>query len=193
MEITLVRHGEPNYAIDSLTPKGFREAELLADRLCRMDVRDFYVSPLGRAQDTALTDADAFEPHGGDAALAGGVPRSVRRSVFGRDAHSVEPRAPVLDDAAPVLRSAALARPSAVSERHRGRNLRRDRRGHGTKRRRRATAAFVTADSTAASTIRTTASCCSAISPCKHGHSGPHAQPLAGGALGTACRSSPRR
>ena len=53
MKITLVRHGEPNYAIDSLTPKGFREAELLADRLCRMDVRDFYVSPLGRAQDTA--------------------------------------------------------------------------------------------------------------------------------------------
>ena len=46
MKITLVRHGEPNYAIDSLTPKGFREAELLADRLCRMDVRDFYVSPL---------------------------------------------------------------------------------------------------------------------------------------------------
>ena len=31
MKITLVRHGEPNYAIDSLTPKGFREAELLAD------------------------------------------------------------------------------------------------------------------------------------------------------------------
>lgn len=53
MKITLVRHGEPNYAIDSLTPKGFREAELLADRLCQMDVRDFYVSPLGRAQDTA--------------------------------------------------------------------------------------------------------------------------------------------
>lgn len=53
MKILMIRHGEPDYSIDSLTPKGWREAELLADRLCRLPIDDFYVSPLGRAQDTA--------------------------------------------------------------------------------------------------------------------------------------------
>ena len=53
MKILIIRHGEPDYSIDSLTPKGWREAELLADRLCRLDIQDIYLSPLGRAQDTA--------------------------------------------------------------------------------------------------------------------------------------------
>ena len=53
MKILIVRHAEPDYAIDSLTEKGRREAELLSERLCRLDVKAFYVSPLGRAQDTA--------------------------------------------------------------------------------------------------------------------------------------------
>lgn len=53
MRILIVRHGDPDYEKDSLTPKGFREAELLAERLCKLDVKAFYCSPLGRAQDTA--------------------------------------------------------------------------------------------------------------------------------------------
>ncbi|MBO4297577.1 MAG: histidine phosphatase family protein [Clostridia bacterium] len=53
MKILIIRHGEPDYSIDSLTEKGWREAELLADRLARLDIRDFYCSPLGRARDTA--------------------------------------------------------------------------------------------------------------------------------------------
>ena len=53
MKILIIRHGEPDYAIDSLTPKGWREAELLADRLCREPADAYYVSPLGRARDTA--------------------------------------------------------------------------------------------------------------------------------------------
>jgi len=53
MRILLVRHAEPDYFIDSLTPKGWREAELLGRRMVRYDIRDFYVSPLGRARDTA--------------------------------------------------------------------------------------------------------------------------------------------
>lgn len=53
MRILLVRHAEPDYARDSLTPKGRREAELLSRRLCRLDVKAFYTSPLGRARDTA--------------------------------------------------------------------------------------------------------------------------------------------
>ena len=53
MKLLIVRHADPNYAIDSLTPTGWEEAELLADRIARLDVKNFYVSPLGRAQDTA--------------------------------------------------------------------------------------------------------------------------------------------
>ena len=53
MKLIIIRHGEPDYSIDSLTKRGFREAELLSERLCKMDIKAFYVSPLGRAKDTA--------------------------------------------------------------------------------------------------------------------------------------------
>lgn len=53
MKIILVRHGEPDYERDSLTPKGWREAALLADRLCREPADAYYTSPMGRARDTA--------------------------------------------------------------------------------------------------------------------------------------------
>lgn len=53
MQILIVRHGDPDYSIDSLTEKGWREAEILAGRLSKLDVKEFYVSPLGRAKDTA--------------------------------------------------------------------------------------------------------------------------------------------
>lgn len=53
MRILIIRHGDPDYEHDSLTPKGWREAELLSDRISKMEIKDFYVSPLGRAKDTA--------------------------------------------------------------------------------------------------------------------------------------------
>ena len=53
MKLLIVRHGEPDYATDSLTEKGKREVELLADRLCRLPIDRFYVSPLNRARETA--------------------------------------------------------------------------------------------------------------------------------------------
>ena len=54
MKLILVRHAEPDYTIDSLTPKGWREAELLSERLKTLQgVEGWYVSPLGRARDTA--------------------------------------------------------------------------------------------------------------------------------------------
>lgn len=53
MKLVIVRHGDPDYEHDTLTETGWKEAELVADRICRLEVRDFYVSPLGRAQDTA--------------------------------------------------------------------------------------------------------------------------------------------
>ena len=53
MRLMIVRHGDPDYIHDSLTEKGKREAELLSKRLAKMDIQEFYQSPLGRAQLTA--------------------------------------------------------------------------------------------------------------------------------------------
>ncbi|MBP3360709.1 MAG: histidine phosphatase family protein [Clostridia bacterium] len=53
MKILLIRHGEPDYSIDSLTEKGWFEAELLSRRLIKTKIDDFYCSPLGRAKDTS--------------------------------------------------------------------------------------------------------------------------------------------
>ncbi len=53
MRLIIVRHAEPDYSIDSLTQKGWREAELLSERLSKLDVKACYCSPLGRAQDTS--------------------------------------------------------------------------------------------------------------------------------------------
>lgn len=53
MKLVIIRHGDPNYEIDSLTKKGWKEAEILSHKISRMKVDDFYVSPLGRAKDTA--------------------------------------------------------------------------------------------------------------------------------------------
>ena len=53
MKILIIRHGDPNYSIDSLTEKGWTEADMLAERIAPLDVKNYYVSPLGRAQDTA--------------------------------------------------------------------------------------------------------------------------------------------
>lgn len=58
MQLLIIRHGDPDYSVDSLTPKGRREAELLGERLQKMGVDDFYVSPLGRARDTAQPALD---------------------------------------------------------------------------------------------------------------------------------------
>lgn len=53
MNILIIRHGDPDYSIDSLTEKGWKEAEILSERIAPLDVKAYYVSPLGRARDTA--------------------------------------------------------------------------------------------------------------------------------------------
>lgn len=53
MKILIIRHGDPDYTIDSLTGKGHKEAELLAERIAPMDIKAYYMSPLGRARKTA--------------------------------------------------------------------------------------------------------------------------------------------
>lgn len=53
MKILIIRHADPDYSIDSLTPTGWKEAELLSGRISQLNVKAFYTSPLGRAKDTA--------------------------------------------------------------------------------------------------------------------------------------------
>ena len=58
MKLIIIRHGDPDYEHDTLTPKGVREAKLLSERISKLDVKAFYCSPLGRAQDTASYTLD---------------------------------------------------------------------------------------------------------------------------------------
>lgn len=53
VKIIFIRHAEPDYSIDSLTEKGWREAEILSERVKNWKVDRFFVSPMGRAKDTA--------------------------------------------------------------------------------------------------------------------------------------------
>lgn len=60
MRLLIIRHGDPDYTVDSLTEKGRREAELLKNRLAKEEIKDFYCSPLGRARATAEPTLSAF-------------------------------------------------------------------------------------------------------------------------------------
>lgn len=53
MRLLFIRHGDPDYERDTLTEKGRREADYLAERLSELDIAAFYISPMGRARDTA--------------------------------------------------------------------------------------------------------------------------------------------
>jgi len=53
MKLLMIRHGDPDYEIDSLTSQGWAEAEALARFMESVPVTDYYTSPLGRARDTA--------------------------------------------------------------------------------------------------------------------------------------------
>ena len=64
MQLLFLRHAEPDYAIDGLTPEGAREADALARRVAAWRVSAFYQSPLGRAQATARP---ALAAHGAEA------------------------------------------------------------------------------------------------------------------------------
>lgn len=53
MRLLFIRHGDPDYENDCLTEKGVREAKYLAERMVKESMDEIYVSPLGRAQETA--------------------------------------------------------------------------------------------------------------------------------------------
>ena len=64
MKLIFIRHGDPNYRIDGLTEQGIREAELLAPRMKTIKADGYFVSPLGRAKQTAqlALEGSGIEP-----------------------------------------------------------------------------------------------------------------------------------
>lgn len=53
MDLYIIRHGDPQYSPDQLTPKGRRQAEAVARRLSVYGLDRIFSSPNGRAQETA--------------------------------------------------------------------------------------------------------------------------------------------
>ena len=64
MYLYIVRHGDPDYATDSLTELGKKQAEAVGRRLYKSGVTEIYSSPNGRAVATAkpLCDSIGKEP-----------------------------------------------------------------------------------------------------------------------------------
>ena len=52
MRLYIIRHADPDYAHDTLTDAGHREAAALAERLAAEQISRLYCSPLGRARQT---------------------------------------------------------------------------------------------------------------------------------------------
>ena len=61
MRLIFVRHAEPDYEKDSLTEKGFREADILATRTALWKPDAVYCSPMGRAQATLRPSAQNWK------------------------------------------------------------------------------------------------------------------------------------
>jgi len=53
MRLLFIRHGDPDYANDTLTDIGISEARALAAHIQELNIDEIYLSPLGRARDTA--------------------------------------------------------------------------------------------------------------------------------------------
>ncbi len=53
MHLYLIRHADPDYANDTLTPRGFKEARALGRRMARAGLTHLYSSPFPRARLTA--------------------------------------------------------------------------------------------------------------------------------------------
>ena len=53
MLLYIIRHGDPNYALDCLTPKGQLQAEAVGKRIAASGIDRIFSSPMGRAKETA--------------------------------------------------------------------------------------------------------------------------------------------
>ena len=53
MRLYIIRHADPDYPNNTITDRGHREAQALAQRMAKASLARIYSSPLGRARDTA--------------------------------------------------------------------------------------------------------------------------------------------
>lgn len=53
MILYIIRHGDPIYETDTLTERGFLQAEAVGKRMLDAKIDKIYTSPMGRARDTA--------------------------------------------------------------------------------------------------------------------------------------------
>lgn len=53
MLLYIVRHGDPDYTTDTLTERGWKQAEAVGKRICDSGIQQIYSSPMGRARQTA--------------------------------------------------------------------------------------------------------------------------------------------
>ena len=53
MLLYIVRHGHPDYATDTLTQRGWLQAESVGKRIAASGINAIYASPMGRARQTA--------------------------------------------------------------------------------------------------------------------------------------------
>lgn len=53
MLLYIVRHGEPDYTTDTLTERGWQQAEAVGKRIFDSGIQHIYASPMGRARQTA--------------------------------------------------------------------------------------------------------------------------------------------
>ncbi len=60
MRLLFIRHGDPDYTIDSLTEKGNEEAQALSALIRELHPGTLFVSPLGRARKTASYSLEAL-------------------------------------------------------------------------------------------------------------------------------------
>ena len=60
MRIIFIRHGEPDYDTDDLTKAGYRQAEIVAERLKDEGIDELWSSTMGRAVQTARFTAEAL-------------------------------------------------------------------------------------------------------------------------------------
>ena len=59
MRLMIIRHGVPDYDTDTLTETGWKEARALAERMKKEKMDYIYLSPMGRAQETASCTLEA--------------------------------------------------------------------------------------------------------------------------------------
>jgi len=60
MRLFIIRHADPDYPNNTITPAGHVEAKALSIRLAKLGLDHIYSSPLGRAIDTMRYTADAL-------------------------------------------------------------------------------------------------------------------------------------